>query len=104
MEVYETLLHKVWAKRWWGLEEGEIGGKKIHQFNPIGVSGLLKCPDCGSLYFHHGWIDTGGMGSRVCIGDYVVVGVGGVRVYPAAVFEQLFRKGVEDGSENSSGT
>lgn len=70
-------------------EEGDI----VRYFRTPDFKGTDLCPECANLYHHHGWLDTGGNGQKVCPGDWVITKPDG-RMYTCkpALFDLLYER------------
>jgi hypothetical protein len=71
-------------------------GKVVRRFRRPDVPGQSLCTTCTRPMHDHGWIDTVEGGHRVCIGDWIITGVGGEQ-YPCKpdIFEKTYER-VED--------
>lgn len=56
-------------------------GKVVRYFRRPDISGDTLCPECGTPFHNHGWIDTLEGCHRVCPADWIIKGVKGER-YP----------------------
>ena len=48
--------------------EGEI----VRYFRHPDYEGKANCKECGTMYHHHGWVETANGGHKVCPGDWII--------------------------------
>lgn len=71
------------------LSEGHV----VRYYRHPDVDGESVCPHCSNIMHYHGFIDTGGDGSVVCPGDWVVNhDKGEYRVLDCHEFKEFIRQ------------
>jgi hypothetical protein len=52
-------------------------GQVVRYYRHPSNNGDVNCAACGKLFHEHGWLDNGGVGQRVCPGNWVIMTVSG---------------------------
>ena len=56
-----------------GPDYERLEGAVVRFFRHPDISGSTLCDECGFMFHHHGWIDSGGDGVTVCPGDVLPI-------------------------------
>lgn len=67
-------------------------GKIVRYFRHPNIPGNVVCGDCDKIMHVHGWIDSGGLGHKVCQGDWIIKGEQGFYPLKPDIFEQTYER------------